>query len=165
MWCCILVAKLDDVEDNKSDVDDNNIATTSSEGSSASAAKLTSNRRKGYKWHNMAYNIYFVYTVTECKRSRVQGRVMEIVKEFSKQNGEAEKRFYEFEEKRMKLEAKLEADRRKREDEHELQLQEMFTKSLQQMMHSPTFGSFPPTFASPYGRPMQYSPRLFDDDT
>ena len=58
--------------------------------------------------------------MTERKRSRVQGRVMEIVKEFSKQNGEAEKRFYEFEEKRMKLEAKFEADRRKREEEHEL---------------------------------------------
>jgi len=61
----------------------------------------------------MAYNIYFVYTVTEHKRSRVQGRVMKIVKEFSKQNEEAEKRYYEFEEKRMKLEAKLEADTRR----------------------------------------------------
>lgn len=40
---------------------------------------------------------------------------MEMVQEFSKQNKEAEKRFYEFEEKRMKLEAKLEEDQRKRE--------------------------------------------------
>jgi len=47
MWCCILVAKLDDVEDNRSDVDDDNIATTSTERSSASATKLTSSKLKG----------------------------------------------------------------------------------------------------------------------
>ena len=92
----------------------------------------------------MAYNIYFVHTVTERKRSRVQGIVMEIVKEFSKQNGEAGKHFYEFEEKRMKLEAKLEGNEKMNMN---FRLQEMFTKSLQQMMCPSTFGSFPPTFA------------------
>ena len=42
--------------------------------------------------------------VVDRKQSRVQGRVMEMMKEITKQSEEAEKRFYEFEEKRVKLE-------------------------------------------------------------
>jgi len=87
---------------------------------------------------------------------------MEIMKEITKQGEEAEKRFYEFEEKRMKLEAKLEEQRRKREDDHELRMQEMFMKSLQQIMCT-TVGSFQSPFAPPYSGPLQYPPTSYHD--
>ena len=80
---------------------------------------------------------------------------MEMMKEITKQGEEAEKRFHEFEEKRMKLEAKLEEQRRKREDDHELRMQQMFMRSLQQMMCAAA-GSFQPPFTPPYSGPMQF---------
>lgn len=99
---------------------------------------------------------------TDRKQSRVQGRVMEMMKEITKQGEEAEKRFFEFEEKRMKLEAKLEEQRGKREDDHELRMQEMFMKSLQQMMCT-IVPSFQPPFALSYSGPLQYPPTSYHD--
>ena len=74
------------------------------------------------------------------KKPRVQGRVMKVMKEMNKQSEEAEKRFYAYEERRMQLEANLEEQRRKRGEEHELRMQEMFMKMIQQMM--PTLTTF-----------------------
>ena len=51
---------------------------------------------------------------------------MEMMKEITKQGEEADKRFHKFEEKRMNLEAKLEEQRRKREDDHALRMQHVY---------------------------------------
>ena len=86
-----------------------------------------------------------VIIIVNRKRPCVQDWVMEVVNEMNKQSEEAEKRFYIYEEKRMKLEASLEEQRRKREEEHELCMQEIFMKMIQQVM--------PPTFNSPFSHP------------
>lgn len=78
-----------------------------------------------------------------------------MMKENTKQGEEVEKRFYEFEEKRIKLEAKLEEQHRKSEDDHELRMQEMFMRSLQQMMCA-AVGSYQPPFTPPYNGPMHF---------
>lgn len=61
----------------------------------------------------------------------------------------------------MKLEAKLEEQHRKREDDHELRMQQMFVRSLQQMMCAAA-GSFQPSFTPPYSGPMQYAPTSYN---
>jgi len=65
---------------------------------------------------------------------------MEVMKEMNKQSEEAEKRFYAYEERRMQLEANLEEQRRKQE-EHELHMQEMFTNDASSYLSSSTFSS------------------------
>ena len=133
--------------------------TVSVDGSSSTTDKertTTSHKKHRSLYHfNAAFkiNTIFVCVGTDRKRSRVQGRVMEMMKEITKQGEEAEKRFFEFEEKRMKLEAKLEEQRRKREDDHELRMQEMFMKSLQQMMCT-IVPSFQPPYAPSYSGPL-----------
>jgi len=74
---------------------------------------------------------------------------MEVMKEMNKQSEEAEKWFYAYEEKRMQLEANLEEQLRKREEEHELCMQEMFMKMIQQNDAS-SYLSSSPYGAAPY---------------
>jgi len=81
---------------------------------------------------------------------------MEVMKEMNKQSEEAEKRFYAHEERRMQLEVNLEEQRRKQEEKHELRMQEMFMKMIQQMMP-------PPTYHLPLSHPYGAAPYTYDN--
>ena len=71
-------------------------------------------------------------------------RVSNIMTEFSMQTTESDKRFFDFEEKRMKLEMEMEERRRVREEEQTLRMQQMFAQQMQQMMAMMT--GYPPSF-------------------
>ena len=74
------------------------------------------------------------------KTSKVEGRVLQMMKEIEK---ESDKRFFAFEEKRMKLESEIEERRRLKEQEHEIKMQKLFMQAMQQMMFALLGGSYP----------------------
>ena len=82
------------------------------------------------------------------KRSNVDNALNGMVDKLLKREEDADKRFMEFEEKRLKLEEQMEVRRQIREQEHNKQMQMMFLQLMQQAMHRNSYASFPamPTY-------------------
>ena len=84
------------------------------------------------------------------------------MEEFGKQARDAESRFFEYEQKRMKLESDLEEQRRKREEEHELCMQQMLMQSMQQMLAT-VMGGYQRPQSPPFTYPYTYPPTNYED--
>ena len=71
-----------------------------------------------------------------------------MVDKLLKREEDADKRFMEFEEKRLKLEEQMEERKQIREQEHDKQMQMMFLQLMQQAMHRSSYAPFPamPTY-------------------
>ena len=67
-----------------------------------------------------------------------------MVDKLIKREESADKRFMEFEERRLKFEEQMEEQRQIREQEHDRQMQMMFLQLMQQAMHRNSYASFPP---------------------
>lgn len=70
------------------------------------------------------------------KTSKVGGRVLQMMKEIVKQSEGSDKRFFAFEEKRMKRESEIQERRRIKKQEHEIKMQQLLMQAMQQMMFS-----------------------------
>ena len=75
------------------------------------------------------------------KRSSVDNVLNDMVDKLLKRE-DADKRFMEFEEKRLKLEEQMEERRQIREQEHDKQMQMVFLQLMQQAMHRNLYAPF-----------------------
>ena len=84
---------------------------------------------------------------TRRKRTEADRRIAEVLEQLERQTKESDRRFFEFEEKRMKPEAERQDRRASREEEHMMRMQQLFMQQMQQMMMFSSYG--PPPFAYP----------------
>ena len=84
---------------------------------------------------------------TRRKRTEADRRIAEVLEQLERQTKESDRRFFEFEGKRMKAEAEREDRRASREEEHMMRMQQLFMQQMQQMMMFSSYG--PPPFAYP----------------
>ena len=82
------------------------------------------------------------------KRTEADRRISEVLAQLERQTQESDRRFFEFEEKRMKTEAENEERRAAREEDRMMRMQQMFMQQMQQMMMMFT-GYGPPSFPYP----------------
>ena len=84
-------------------------------------------------------------TGTQRKRSEADRRIAEVLEQLERQTKESDKRFFEFEEKRMQAEGECEDRRASRQEGHMMRTQQLFMQQMQEMM---MFSSnAPPPFA------------------
>jgi len=73
------------------------------------------------------------------KHTNVDESLNEVVEKLAKQGVEADKRFLEAEERRMKREEEVKERRQIRQQEHEKQMQGMFMQFMQHMMQNNSY--------------------------
>ena len=78
------------------------------------------------------------------KRSNADNVLIDMVDKLLKREEHADKRFMEYEERRLKFEEQMEERRQIRKQEHEKEMQMMLLQLIQQAMHRNAYASFSP---------------------